>query len=1289
VNRIAALKIRQTSSQALSGRLISRTAFAALLMLLIIWPSGNIRRVSAAPPPIVFNNAPSVSLPSGCSNYAPFATGDVDGDGKPDVVAICSDANGATIDVLPGNGDGTFGTPVVTEITTQTGGSIQLSSVALADITDVVGQGHHLDLIGADDTGHVDVFLYAGNDRFNSEPSTAIANPVYTGISVPVYTADLNGDGYLDIIVPDVSTQYVTYFLSNGANNPGTFGVGHPIQFGIGTTQEVVKLAIADFNGDGKPDLAVGTAFGSTNPLNSVTILMNTTASGATSASFTGQPTVFLTPPQGLPQEMAGLIAADAGNGHPDLIITEPNSQSPGSIYLAENDGNGNFTWSYESFPVPYNSALIVSDFNGDGKADLAIGNGNDGFTEYLNQGLSASGTLNLQASGNYVAGPYPSAMFSGDFNGDGLTDILVGTQNGLGIFLNKSGGFEGTQAFATGTAPAQLGALQNFFGSGEPDVAVAQSGANTFMVLGGPASGPNGTLPQSIQETVSDTGSTITALASGCATSVSPCATPFVAVATYTGTAYTSAAYVVTGGSNGPSFPITLASALGDGQVTAIAAGDLNGDGYTDLVFALGSTIEVFTGKGDGTFNATPQSFSLPNGASFATPIALAVVNFNGQNGLAALDQANSQLDILLNSGPAGALNLRPAVSYATDASPTGMAIGHFYSADTFPDIVVSSSNAITVFLDQGNGTFNNIGDFTDPNYSFGAPIVAADFNGDGISDLAVNSATDSALLLTGDGTGGFINPETFSVGNGPAALAVADFNGDGKSDIAIANENGGMVTLLLNGSATGTVPKATPTITWAAPGSITYGTPLSLGTQLDATATVDGNPLDGTYVYSPPAGTVLTAGTQTLSVTFTPTDTADYGPATASMQIIVSQAVPTVTWSTPASINAGTALSSTQLDATSSIAGTFTYDPPAGTVLSVGTQTLSVTFTPSDTADYESITTTVTLTINSVSPPPPVYVTDNEAITVSDAATFPDVTDSEPITVSDSVAVNALTLASPIGVAAPVADFSVGSPLGFNSQSQNQQTVAISNIGQAPASLTLPSVAISPVDSPFAISSLNCFNGAASTGATAATLSSGSFCTVTITYTGSSPTTDTGTLVFTDNAALSDLTSTPSGSNYTQAITLTGSGTSTTPPGPPPTTVSVTDNEAITVTDTVNATAVTPVVKIGTPATNPYTITAASGYSVTVTLVNGGNIPIDTLTLTKATLGSLGALTFPTGTTFSNVAPGASVTLSATFSSSAGAAGKGVPLSLTGTYAAGALSGNWTVSFRSVTLP
>ncbi len=79
-----------------------------------------------------------------------------------------------------------------------------------------------------------------------------------------------------------------------------------------------------------------------------------------------------------------------------------------------------------------------------------------------------------------------------------------------------------------------------------------------------------------------------------------------------------------------------------------------------------------------------------------------------------------------------------------------------------------------------------------------------------------------------------------------------------------------------------------------------------------------------------------------------------------------IVNQAIPAITWATPAPIAQGTPLSSTQLDATASVAGSFAYNPPSGTVLGTGQQKLSVNFTPTDATDYTTAAASVTLTVN-----------------------------------------------------------------------------------------------------------------------------------------------------------------------------------------------------------------------------------------------------------------------------------------------------------------------------------
>jgi hypothetical protein len=158
-------------------------------------------------------------------------------------------------------------------------------------------------------------------------------------------------------------------------------------------------------------------------------------------------------------------------------------------------------------------------------------------------------------------------------------------------------------------------------------------------------------------------------------------------------------------------------------------------------------------------------------------------------------------------------------------------------------------------------------------------------------------------------------------------------------------------------------TIAKATPTVTWNNPTAITYGTALS-GTQLNATANTP-----GAFVYTPAAGTVLNAANgQTLSVNFTPTDTANYNtPAAKTVLIDVAKATPTVTWANPTAITYGTALSGTQMNATASVAGAFVYTPAAGTVLNAGNgQTLSVSFTPTDTANYNTPGAPTTVTIN-----------------------------------------------------------------------------------------------------------------------------------------------------------------------------------------------------------------------------------------------------------------------------------------------------------------------------------
>ena len=162
-------------------------------------------------------------------------------------------------------------------------------------------------------------------------------------------------------------------------------------------------------------------------------------------------------------------------------------------------------------------------------------------------------------------------------------------------------------------------------------------------------------------------------------------------------------------------------------------------------------------------------------------------------------------------------------------------------------------------------------------------------------------------------------------------------------------------------------TVVQAAPVLSWPTPSSMVYGTALS-STQLNASANVPGS-----FSYSPGVGTILPLGNNAVTATFTPASTANYSSASATVNVSVTapvQATPQITWASPAGITYGTTLSGAQLNATSNVAGSFTYNPAAGALLGAGTETLGVTFTPNNTTNYKTVSATVSLSVAKAMP-------------------------------------------------------------------------------------------------------------------------------------------------------------------------------------------------------------------------------------------------------------------------------------------------------------------------------
>jgi hypothetical protein len=273
---------------------------------------------------------------------------------------------------------------------------------------------------------------------------------------------------------------------------------------------------------------------------------------------------------------------------------------------------------------------------------------------------------------------------------------------------------------------------------------------------------------------------------------------------------------------------------AVGDNP-QAIAAGDFDGDGKTDLAVANRSSgnVSILLGKGDGTFQ-TAVKF----GAGFQ-PSSVALGDFNGDGktdlGIANNVYSNSTVSVLLGNGDG---SFQASVSYATEPNSRSVAVGDF-NGDAKPDLAVVgwNSDKVSVLLGNGDGTFQaalryhaaiapSIGLYS---------VAVGDFNGDSKPDLAFG---DSVLLGNGDGT--FQTARYYGANVHEKYVTVGDFNGDGQSDVAMAGYGTGVSVLLGNGD--GSFQTAIPLRT-GPPAALTAGD-FNCDGKMDLALADDGSP-------------------------------------------------------------------------------------------------------------------------------------------------------------------------------------------------------------------------------------------------------------------------------------------------------------------------------------------------------------------------------------------------------------------------------------------------------------
>jgi hypothetical protein len=707
-----------------------------------------------------FQAAKLTATPSNVDD--PIIVGDVNGDGKDDIVQVhpaggnCGVAPragvkpavlpcGASIDVLISNGDGTFATAVNYSVT--------VDSLVGGLLTDINGDGK-LDVLAFDNLnpGNAIQMLGKGDGTFQTASTLATLTGPAPGAMI---FGDFNGDGKLDFAGFEGSQVGVSLASGSGWAAPVLLTTGDG-------NYDSCSNTLGDLTGDGKPEIVSVNCY----ELNTVTVYVN-------NGDGTFQPGVYYNNTGDQSQTPNEATIADVnGDGNGDIVIS---NESGGGISILLGDGTGRVvaegvTYGIGGFPW---TAPLIADFNGDGLMDVVASD------DYFNMVyLQGYGDGSYRAAVTY---PLPNSFdqyaTSGsvaiaDVNGDGIPDSVVGqtgnyASTGFVVYLGKGDGtFYPGETYGESTS-LRFVAVADFNGDGKLDVAASDTNNEIHIFLGNGdgtfavgASLYAGTNPQNVVTGDFNHDGTI------------DLATPNVGVGTIS---------VLLGHGDGTFANAVMYDVTAHNNPSILTAADLNGDGYLDLVVTAlygPSAVGVFLGNSDNSGTFQPVTFTDTDGYPFY--VAFGDLNKDGK-----LDMA------------------------ITESQGT-----------TYPGLIqIALGNGDGTFGALASYPSTTLGSYPNP-----ADIQILDLDGDGNPDLVyINQSFGTVAVMLGNGDGTVNAPLEFPGNGNSLGLALADVNGDGVVDVVTGNINSGGLTAFLNGAGSGTSPNytmgtKTPTATVAA---------------------------------------------------------------------------------------------------------------------------------------------------------------------------------------------------------------------------------------------------------------------------------------------------------------------------------------------------------------------------------------------------------------------------------------------------------------------------------------